>query len=338
MFFSGLALVLSLISVCIFPSCNIDIKKTESQLFAMDTVIDLTIYGDNADKAVQKCNEELVRLENLFSVTKKDSGVSKINASDGTRTKADRELVSVINSSLEISKTTGGCFDISVYPIVKLWGFTTDSYNVPSKQEINDTLKYVDYTKIIISGELVQLSPGMQIDLGGIAKGYAAQKIKEVLAESGASGAVVSLGGNVQTIGEKPGGGKWSVGIQNPDGDGIAAKIKVSESAVVTSGGYQRNFTSDGKTYHHIIDPKSGTPAQSGIISATVICDDPVLADGMSTALFVMGKEKAIEYYNKYKNIDFILIDKNGEFLVTDGIADSFEPDGKFKDKKVTYI
>lgn len=338
MFFSALALVLSLISVCIFSSCNIDNKKTESQLFAMDTVIDLTIYGDNADKAVQKCNEELVRLENLFSVTKKDSGVSKINASDGTRTKADRELVSVINSSLEISKKTGGCFDISVYPIVKLWGFTTDSYNVPSKQEINDTLKYVDYTKIIISGELVQLSPGMQIDLGGIAKGYAAQKIKEVLAESGASGAVVSLGGNVQTIGEKPGGGKWSVGIQNPDGDGIAAKIKVSEAAVVTSGGYQRNFTSGGKTYHHIIDPKSGAPAQSGIISATVICDDPVLADGMSTALFVMGKEKATEYYNKYKNIDFILIDKNGEFLVTDGIADSFEPDGKFKDKKVTYI
>ncbi len=232
------------------------------------------------------------------------------------------ETYELIQKSIEISKKTEGLFDISIYPLVRAWGFTKEEYRVPEPEELGRLLEKVDASKIRLEPDnRVTLPEGMEIDLGGIAKGYLSQKLTELFREGGAQAAVVSLGGNVQTFGKKPDGTPFMVGITDPsDGTSVLGTIRIGEKAVITSGSYQRYFEKNGKVYHHIIDKRTGAPAQSDLTSVTVIGEDGVAADSLATALFVMGKEKAVQFAASHPEIQLVLVDTKSQVWTSEGI------------------
>ena len=325
------AAALCLAVVLFFCSCGIykgDDEKSEKQLFAMDTVIELTSYGKNSEAALEKAAEKIKELEKELSTTEENSAVNKINTANGKAVAVSGNVLVPLRASLDISEKSGGALDVTVYPVVKAWGFISKDYRVPEEIELMRLLDKVNYKNITVGDTGVVVPSGVEIDLGSVAKGYASQVVCEMLKESGVEGAVVSLGGNVQTVGRKPDGSKWRVAIcdpDNPDG-GITGTLTVGEAAVVTSGGYQRFFERDGKKYHHIIDPSTGNPADSGLKSVTIVCPDGTYADGLSTALFVLGLEKAMDYHEKYGGFEAVFVSDDGTVTVTDGLKDSFAP------------
>lgn len=308
-------------------------SKEESKLpepesrdvFAMDTYMVLKAYGSNAKKALEESEKEIQRLESLFSVKVSDSDISKINANSGNPITVNASTRTAIEKAVEVGDMTDGALDITVYPIVREWGFTTgDSenepdYKIPDEWLIDWHLGNVGYDKIIINGSIVTVPTGMEMDLGSVAKGYAADAVVQILDENKIDSALINLGGNVYALGRKPDKTKWKVGIQNPkDTDKMICSLSVENQAVITSGNYERFFEVDGKKYWHIIDPKTGYPADNGIISATVIGDSGLECDALSTALFVMGTEKAVDFCKKHKEIDAVLVTKDMKIYITD--------------------
>lgn len=310
----------------LFGGCEKEESRKSITVFAMDTVMTLTAYGENAEKGLSACEEELKRLEKQLSFTDQLSEVSRINRHAGEETEASEETAGLIAKSVEISAGTGGGFDITVGLLSRAWGFSSDERRVPQREEIAELLPFVGYDQIEISGSRVRIPDGAQIDLGGIAKGYAGDRLCEVLREKGVESAILSLGGNVMTLGDKPATGSWSVEIADPEAASqtIGVLSVPAGKAVVTSGDYQRYFEENGRKYHHILDPATGYPAESGLSSVTVICDSGTLADGLSTALFVLGKEKALALYEKREDFEAVLISCDGEITVTRGLADRF--------------
>ncbi len=309
---------------------TIDVKANEmvsQDIFAMDTYMTVSAYGSNGQEGIEKAAEEIERLDALLSTGDAESEISKINGKGGGALDDDTDYL--IRRSMEISELTDGAFDIAIYPVMKAWGFTDENYRVPGKEELESLLKLADQKKVFYDGDDKTVSfeePGMEIDLGGIAKGYTSSRIMDIYRECGITSGLVSLGGNVQVLGLKPDGSKWKIAIQNPTADqDYLGVLQLENKAVITSGGYERYFEEDGKTYHHIIDPTTGYPADSGLTSVTIVSADGTLADGLSTSLFIMGKEKACEFWRGQKeNFDFILLDKEGTLWVTEGVADDF--------------
>ena len=213
---------------------------------------------------------------------------------------------------------------------MELWGFSDKNFRVPSEDEIKKTLKKVDYRKITVDDEgNIKKDDDTRIDLGGIAKGYTSDMLMKLFEDNGVSSAIVSLGGNVQTLGKKTDGERWKVAVQNPfdeNGDYMGI-ISTSDEAVVTSGGYQRYFEENGEIYHHIIDTKSGYPAKSGLVSVTVVCESGKRADGLSTAIYVMGFDDAVKLWNDSDDFDVVLVKDDGEVYITEGIEERFKSD-----------
>lgn len=315
------------IAVCILvmSGCSHKTEPIEASklVYAMDTEMSLKAYGDNAREAVEQAEIEIKRLDALFRRDSAQSKVYKIN--NGSLPEVSDDTAYLINRAFDISSSTNGAFDISIAPVMDLWGFYTKEFYVPQKDELEQTLLSVNYENVHTYGNFVTLTNGAQIDLGGIAKGYTSDRIAEVFKSCGINSGIVSLGGNVHAIGLKPDGSKWRIAIQNPDNDGYICTVEVSDKAVITSGGYQRFFERDGKIYHHIIDPKTGYPADSGLKSVSVISEDGTSADGLSTALFVMGLEESINYWKEHDGFDAIFVTNDNKIYITDGIADSFE-------------
>lgn len=336
--------IVMLCSLLIFlNSCGLGRGQNEpvtQKLFGMDTVVDITVYGENAQQAVTKASEELVRLENLLSVTKDKSDIAKINQNAGATTAVSAEVMGILSKAQAVSKQTGGIFDVTIYPVVKAWGFTTDERHVPDRQTLQALLPYVDYKKLLLDPDenTVSMEQNMAVDLGGIAKGYASQKIADTLKQNGIQSAVLSLGGNVQTIGRKPDGGNWGVAVEYPGTQKHFARVEVGETSLITSGAYQRYFEEDGKKYHHIIDPRTGMPADSGLKSATAVCGDPVLGDALSTALFIMGTKGAQEYYRQYGGFDYILLTEDDEVYITKGIENRFSLSDGYQNLKLHVV
>lgn len=307
-------------------------KKVSKDIFAMDTYMTVTAYGKNAENGVNKAVDEINRLETVLSAEKQESDIYILNETgSGTLSTDTKDIVS---KALEINKTTNGAFDISIYPLMVKWGFTTQKYNVPSKNEISKLLKDVDSSKIIFdekSGN-IKLKENMKIDLGGIAKGYTSNRVMQIFKECGVKSGLVSLGGNVQALGTKTDGTAWQIAIENPDkSSDYIGVVSVKDKAVITSGGYERYFEKNGKTYHHILDPETGYPAESGLKSVTIVSDDGTLADALSTSLFVMGKEKAFNYWREHKNeFDTVLVEDNGDITITGGLEKIFKSNFKF--------
>lgn len=299
------------------------VKKETVEIFAMDTIMDLTVYADNSSEILSEARQLIQKYEKLFSVNIETSDVARLNNANGKPVQVSEETYELIQKSIGVSQLTDGLFDISVYPLVRAWGFTTETYRVPEQTEIQKILQSVDYTRIKLEEDnTVVLAEDMQIDLGGIAKGYLSQELTDLFKEKNVTAAIVSLGGNVQTYGTKPDGTPFTVGITNPkDGTGVLGTIEVNEKAVITSGSYQRYFEKDGTVYHHIMDKRTGAPAESDLISVTVITDNGETADSLATALFVMGKEKAVEFEKSNPGIQLILIDTDYDIWTSEGIV-----------------
>lgn len=305
-------------------------KSASREIFAMDTYMTVTAYGSQCEAAVEAAEDEINRLDGLISVGDEGSEIYQVNTTGSGV--LSPELGYLVERSLELYESTDGLFDIAIYPIMDEWGFTTENYKVPDEAALQNLLTLTDASKINYdeeSGEITFDMEGMQIDLGGIAKGYTSARIMDIYKEYGIKSGLVSLGGNVQLLGTKTDGSLWRVAIQSPgdDSDYIGV-LSASDVAVITSGGYERYFEQDGKTYHHIIDPRTGYPSDSGLLSVTIVSDDGTLADGLSTSLFIMGKDQAAEYWRAHSDeFDYILMDENNEIYITEGIADSFESD-----------
>lgn len=311
-------------------------EPVQGTFFAMDTVMDFTIYGESG--LIDQSESLIASLESLVSVTDADSELYAINQTgSGMLTE---EASSLMEQALEICRRTDGALDLSIYPIVRAWGFTTGSYQVPDEETIQALLPLVDYTKIQYDAAtgVVTLPEGMEIDLGSVAKGYAGQLAAQMLRNSGVQSALLNLGGNVQTVGAKPDGSPWQIGIKDPQGEDAMMVLSVEDQAVVTSGGYERYFEQDGQTYWHIMDPSTGHPADSGLISVTIVGDEGVICDGLSTALFVMGLEKAADLWAQSGDFEAVFVTASGEVYITEGLQDRFALTEQYADTPVSVI
>lgn len=304
--------------------------------FAMDTAMDFTVYGDAA--LLDEAETLIGSLEEQVSVTDEHSDIYAIDhTGSGSLSGNAAELM---EQALELCRRTGGALDISVYPIVQAWGFTTGSYQVPDEETIQSLLPLVDYTQIQYDAAtgVVTLPEGMEIDLGSVAKGYAGQLAAQMLRNSGVESALLNLGGNVQTVGAKPDGSPWQIGIKDPQGEDAMMVLSVEDQAVVTSGGYERYFEQDGQTYWHVMDPSTGHPADSGLISVTIVGDEGVVCDGLSTALFVMGLEKAADLWAQSCDFEAVFVTASGEVYITEGLRDRFALTEQYADTPVSVI
>ena len=331
-----IAVLLSLSICATLTGCAKSTDMQEKTFYAMDTFMDFTIYGDAAllDDAEKLINT----LEDTLSVTKSTSEIALINQNGyGTVTGYANDLMT---KALNMCQRTDGALDISIYPIVRSWGFTTGRYQIPDDNTISNLLSLVDYTRIQYnssSGDVV-LPAGMEIDLGSVAKGYAGQKVADLLKKEGITSAFLNLGGNVQTIGNKPDGSPWQVAIKNPVTTKPMMVVSVSDQSVVTSGGYERYFEQEGKRYWHIMDPATGRPADSHLLSVTIIGDDGMICDGLSTSLFIMGLEKSAELWMQSDDFEAVFVTDTEEVYITDGLRERFALTEEYKNTPVRVI
>lgn len=307
-------------------------KETEASkdLFAMDTYMTLTAYGEHAQEAVDKAAERVEALDALLSTGNENSEIYQLNQ-NGEATLSE-EGGYLVERALELYKKTEGAFDIAIYPVMQAWGFPTQDYHVPDDDTLKEKLALADASKVNYDKDTRKIffdQDGMEIDLGGIAKGYTSSQIMQIYQDCGVTSGLVNLGGNVQALGCKTDGSKWRVAIQSPDDtEEYLGILEIEDQAVITSGGYERYFEKDGVTYHHIIDPAIGYPADSGLISVTIVSDDGTLADGLSTSLFIMGEEKAAQCWRENSDeFEAIMETSDGKLYVTEGIADSLTTD-----------
>lgn len=315
-------------------------QKCQKQLFAMDTYMEFTAYGKNSEKAVDAAIEEVQKLDAMLSAENSKSEVYALNEQGNLQ--ATDDLAELILRGKEIYQETDGLFDDTIYPVMKLWGFPTGNYHVPTAAEVQKKLALVDENKVEIQtrdsdekgrdskekAKFVTLGADQQIDFGGIAKGYTGQKLAELFQEYGVSSALVSLGGNIQAIGTKPDGSSWKVGIRDPKGgqQDYIGVLSVENQAVITSGGYERYFEEDGKNYIHIINPRTGYPADGDLLSVTIVSRDGTLADGMSTALYIMGYEKACQFWRQHREeFNVILVTDDGKIHISENLKENFQ-------------
>ena len=314
-------------------------NRHEATTFAMDTVMTFTVIHEDGDEIIIDAEQEIRRLENLLSITLENSDISKLNAAAGKEAvRLSNDTLILLEAGKNLGAGTGGAFDIAISPIVKAWGFTEEEHHVPTREELDALLPLTDSSDIVfIDASTAYLQKeGMAVDLGGIAKGYASDKVASLLKGKGVESGIFSLGGNVYGIGTKPNGEKWQVALANPlDANDYCGLISIENQATVTSGGYQRFFEENGKRYHHIIDPETGYPAESGLLQVTIISESGMEADVLSTALYVMGLEDALAYWQEHGGFEAIFVTEAGEVVATEGADACFEFEGR--DNDFTY-
>ena len=300
-------------------------EASESEIFALDTAITLKVYGSKRAQVLKKLEDKINELDDMLSTGKETSEVSRLNRSG--EAVLSPTVANLVKRSLGIYKKTDGLFDITIYPLMELWGFPTKNYRVPSEKEIEEKLKLVGSDKIDFNEETRKISfknKGMEIDFGGIGKGYITDELVKILTDEKVESAIINLGGNVFGFRKKPDGSLWNIAIRDPnEPDKYMAAIRLEDSAVITSGGYERYFEENGIIYHHILDPRTGKPSESGLKSVSIISKDGTLADALSTSLFIMGEEKAVKYWKENgSNFDILLMTKDNRLLVSAGIKD----------------
>lgn len=282
------------------------------------------VYGQEED--LQAISDRINGLERDLSVTRETSQVYALNHSGGEPVTVGEDFLALLELARDLGDKTGGALDVTMYPVVKAWGFTTSEYRIPDEDTLSALMANVDYASIVVEGDQVTLPAGMEMDLGAIAKGYAGEMAADLLRERGVTSALLNMGGNVQTVGGKPDGSPWRIGLQDPaqDTGGHLGILQLTDQAAVTSGGYQRYFEEDGVRYWHIMDPATGAPARSGLTQVTIVGDKGGLCDGLSTSLFVLGREKALDYWKTYGGFEAVLVDEENNVWVTGGLKDSF--------------
>ena len=323
---SALLLALALLAGCAPAS-----REDTVHFTAMDTVIQLSVYGcDHGEEALSEARQLIQELDGLLSTTDEGSQIHALN--QGETVALAQPVQALLERALALCADTGGAFDITIYPVVRAWGFTTDSHQVPTQEELSALLARVDYRQVEPQEGTLTLPQGVELDLGGVAKGYASQQVARLLREEGVDCALIDLGGSIQAMGSSPDGDPWSVGIRDPRSDSpedYAAVVRVTDQAVVTSGMYQRYFEQDGVRYGHIIDPDTGYPVDNGLASVTVVSPDATLADALSTALFVMGRDGAAQYWRGREDFEFVLMGEDGSIAISEGLEGSFSLAGE---------
>ncbi|WP_061309639.1 FAD:protein FMN transferase [Clostridium botulinum] len=324
-----------LLCIClplVFVGCNSKSKEPVSrETYLMGTIINIKAYGKNADKAVQASVDKISDIENKMSLNISTSEVNKINKNAGIApVKVSKNTFDVVKASLIYSEKSKGSFDITVEPLVSLWGIGTDKARIPSKDEISNALKLINYKDVIINEKestVMLKRKGQAIDLGAIAKGYSADELKKVLLNYNVSSAFLSLGGNVYVLGNKPDKTSWKIGVQNPlepRGDYLGI-VSVSDKSVVTSGNYERFFERNGKRYHHIFDTKTGYPAEKGLISVSIISDKSIDGDALSTSVYTLGLNEGKKLIESLKGVEAIFVTNDKKVYVTSGLKDIFK-------------
>jgi len=301
------------------------------EFYCFGTILQLKAFGKNSEKAIEKAALRLTNMNDKMSVFKDYSEISKINFNaGGALQKVSKDTYYVIKKAVDYCKLSQGAFDITIRPIVRLWGIGREEERIPSEKEIEEKLKLVNYKDIVLdeeSNSVGLMHESQEIDVGGIAKGYAADEVKKIFVKHKIKSAVINLGGNVYVLGNKTDGSPWKVGIQDPLGSQgeFVGTVSASNKSIVTSGNYERYFRMEGKKYHHILDTKTGYPSESEIISATIISDLSIDGDGLSTGVYILGVNRALELIESLKGIEAILITKEKKIHITSGIKGNFE-------------
>lgn len=310
----------------------------QRDLFAMDTFFTLTAYGPQAEEGLESCILRVRELEDLLSVTAEGSDVRKINGDGFTSVSTDTYWL--IKTAKEICGETEGALDITLYPVLREWGFTTGAYTIPKQEKLEELLQRVDYSQIYLNEEArtISVPAGSELDLGAVAKGYTGDCLMNILKEQGVTSAMLDLGGNIQTLGTKPDGSPWRIAVKNPfDSSEMIGVLEVVDKAVITSGSYERYFVGeDGNRYWHILDPADGYPADSGLVSVTIVGESGTRCDGLSTALFVMGKERAVDFWEQHSDFEMILVTEDGKIYFSEGLEDCFECSEHLSAEKIT--
>ena len=305
-------------------------KTIDKTFFALGTVNTIMLNQCGNLEIIDKAIQRVYEIDDKMSAFKYDSDISKIsrNAGFGAQ-EVHRETFNLIKKAVGFGALTNGAFDITMRPMIKLWGINEKEDYIPSDIEIQETLKLVNYKDIVLDEKKCSVAlkkTGQSIDLGGIAKGYAADEVKRILIENGIESALINLGGNVVTIGTKLPGQEWRVGIQNPlspTGEYLGV-LSATNKTIVTSGSNERFFIKDGVRYHHILDPRTGKPAQSELLSATAIGSSSTDADAITTAIFILGPQNSIELL-KQLEVETVFVTKDLSIMVSNGLVGNFE-------------
>ena len=312
-------------------SDNKKITKEKSSEFLMDTIVDMQVYGENAKEVIDNSFARMREIENEMSKNIVESEVTKINKNSAKQwVEVSGDTFKVIEKALEYAKLTKGRFDPTIGPLVDLWRIGTSEAKVPSEKEIENTKKLVNYKNLKLNKENNSIKfekENMKIDLGGIAKGYAADEVRNIVKKAGIDSAYVNLGGNVLVIGGKEDGTPWKIGIQDPrEARGsVMASLEIRDKTVVTSGNYERYFREDGVLYHHILNPETGKPTRNDLLSVSIISKDSFEADVLSTSAFILGRKEAYDFIKNQKGIEAIFVTKNNNVYLTPGLEGKVE-------------
>lgn len=333
----GIFLLITLVIILSLIFITGDKKQisSEKSFFVLGTIINLKAFGKKSEKAIEEAIEKLTDIDNKMSAFKDYSEISRINKNAGIAPQSvSEDTFYVIKEAIYYSDLLEGTFDPTIRPLVSLWGIGTQNERIPKRNEIDEKLKLVNYRDIILDEKNTSIrlkKQNQSLDVGGIAKGFAADEVKNIFKKHGIKNALIDLGGNILTLGSKTDSSTWNVGIQDPFGNRgeFIGVVSIKDKSVVTSGNYERFFMKDGKSFHHILNPKTGYPSESKIVSATIISDKSIQGDGLSTGVYIMGVEKSLKLIESIDGVDAIFITETKEVYATSGIKTCFKLSNK---------
>lgn len=307
--------------VCVLSGCSISRDYSEQGIY-FDTIIALNIYGTKDKAVMDDCLILCDEFEKKFSKTVEGSDVWKLNHAQGAWVEVSEETIDILKEAIKYSELTEGAFDISIAPLTELWHVNDNDGVIPTEEEIAEAMSHVNYQCIQIDGTKVRLTDEKaQIDLGGIAKGYIADKLEKLMKERGVTSAMINLGGNIKVVGSKTDGNSWNIGIQKPfaDKNEVIGSVKIKDKTVVSSGIYERYFEYDGKIYHHIIDKTTGAPSESDLEAVTIIGESSTAADALSTSCLLLGSEEGMKLVEQTEGVEAVFVTRDGVILKSSG-------------------
>lgn len=330
---------ITLIFILLFVSCNknnqINENSKESQAkLLLGTSCKITIYDYPSEKAFEEAFKRIEEIENKMSIRISSSEVSLINKNAGIKpVVVSEDTFKVIEKAIEVAKLSDKAFDPTIGPLVSAWNIGSDDARVPDQEEIDSLLELIDYKKIKLNknkNSVFLEEKGMMIDLGGIAKGYAADETAKILSSFNIEKAIINLGGNVLTMGNRIDNTKWRIGIQNPESErgGYVMILNLENLSLVTSGPYERFLEVEGVIYHHILDTNTGYPVDTNLTSASIIANNSFIADALSTAIYSLGLERGLKLIDSIDNVEAVFVDKNNNIYLSKG----------FKENSIDYV
>ena len=338
-----LALVLCLAMCLTLGACSSEGKSQTKRVTTLGGLADITAYGKNADAAIRDAEAAMTSVDAMVNSFDENSRIYAVNHSGGEAVVITAQVASMIETARTVSQQTDGALDLTVYPLMDAWGFLSGNYTVPEEDAIKELLPRLGMNRVSLTADqesgdyMLQIPADTQITLDCVARGAATNAAISAMRTRGVKSAVISMGRNVQTLGTKPDGSKWNIAIMDPnDKNAYIGYLSLGETAVVTSAPTELSFTQRGALYHHIMNPATGMPASTALRSMTIVCADAQMADCLSTAMFVLGERKAIQYWREYKGFDMLMITQDGRIVCTNGLFGAFTQTGG--DYEVSYV